>query len=86
MATQIPDSSLLLGEFAANLLAEREVAPRARIITAKVAELVPGAAVVVYVVEDSSNPEWTPKSILGDVKVSHNKVEYYEWHARRTGQ
>jgi len=78
MATQIPDSSLLLGEFAANLLAEREVAPRARIISSKVAELLPGAAVVVYVVEDASNPEWTPKSILGDVKVSHNKVEYYE--------
>jgi len=37
MATQIPDSSLLLGEFAANLLAEREVAPRARIISSKVA-------------------------------------------------
>ena len=52
MATQIPDSSLLLGEFAANLLAEREVAPRARIISSKVAELVPGAAIVVYVVED----------------------------------
>jgi RND family efflux transporter MFP subunit len=78
MATQIPDSSLLLGEFAARLLGEREVAPRARVISAKVAELVPGAAVVVYVVEDQANPEWKPKSILGDVKISHNKVEYYE--------
>ncbi len=78
MATQIPDSSLLLGEFAARLLGEREVAPRARIISAKVAELVPGSAVVVYVVEDQANPSWTPKSILGDVKVSHNKVDYYD--------
>jgi RND family efflux transporter MFP subunit len=78
MATQIPDSSLLLGEFASQLLGEREVGPRARVISATVAELVAGAAVVVYVVEDQTTPEWTPKSILGDVKISHNKVDYYE--------
>jgi RND family efflux transporter MFP subunit len=78
MATQIPDPSLLLGEFAARLLGEREVAPRARVISSKVAELVPGAAVVVYVIEQPANPYWIPKSILGEVKVSHNKVEYYE--------
>ena len=78
MATQIPDSSLLLSEFAARLLAEREVAPRARVISATVADLIPGSAVVVYVVEDSANPEWTPKATLGDVKVSHGKVDYYE--------
>src|ERR1700733_15028287 len=78
MATQIPDSSLLLGEFASRLLGEREVGPRARVISARVAQLVAGAAVVVYVVEDQTAPEWTPKSILGDVKISHNKVDYYE--------
>ena len=64
MATQIPDSSLLLSEFTTGLLSEREVVPRARWIAAKIAELVPGLAVVVYAVEDQENPEWTVKAIL----------------------
>ena len=76
MATQVPNSSLLVTELASRLLAEREVIPRARSIAAKVAELVPGAAVVLYVVEDPAAPDWTPKAILGDVRVPQRKVDW----------
>jgi RND family efflux transporter MFP subunit len=76
MATQVPNSSLLLTELSSRLLAEREVVPRARLIAAKVAELIPGAAVVVYVVEDPAAPEWTAKAILGDVRLPRRKVAW----------
>ena len=76
MATQIPDSSLLLSEFTTGLLSEREVVPRARWIAAKIAELVPGLAVVVYAVEDQENPEWTVKAILGEIRVAHARVPF----------
>jgi len=76
MATQIPDSALLLSEFTTGLLSEREVVPRARWIAAKIAELLPGLAVVVYAVEDQENPEWTAKAILGEMRVAHGRVPF----------
>src|SRR5262249_21190437 len=76
MATQVPDSSLIVSEFAAALLSEREVVPRARLIAGKVAELIPEAAVVVYVVEDQENPEWSPKSFFGDLRVAMARIPF----------
>ena len=76
MATQVPDSSLMLGEFAAALLSEREVIPRARLIAAQIAQIVPDAAVVVYVVENQEKPEWAAKAIAGEVRVSQAKVPF----------
>ncbi len=76
MATQIPDSSLLLSDFAGALLTEREVIPRARLIASRIAELVPGIAVVIYVIENQDEPEWSPKAVLGDVKIAHSKVAF----------
>ena len=83
MATQIPNSSLLLTELSGRLLAEREVIPRARLIAAKVAELIPGAAVVVYAVENSDAPDWTSKAVLGDVRVPQKKIQ---WDAGSLGR
>lgn len=78
MATQVSDSSQLLGEFATVLLTEREVIPRARLIAAKIGEILPGAAVVVYAIDNQENPEWTPKAILGDVHLTHSTVAFEE--------
>jgi RND family efflux transporter MFP subunit len=83
MATQAPNSSLLLKELSSRLLAEREVIPRARLIAAKVVELIPGSAVVVYVAEDPAMPDWTSKAVLGDVRVPRRKVQ---WDAGSLGR
>ena len=59
-----------VAEFAAALLAQPEVRPRAQITADQVAELLPGSAVVVYVVEDQENPSWTAKATAGEVTVA----------------
>jgi RND family efflux transporter MFP subunit len=58
-----------VAEFASALLARAEVAPRAQVAAEQVAQLLPGTAVVVYIVEDLDNPAWTPKAIAGEVTV-----------------
>jgi transcriptional regulator with GAF, ATPase, and Fis domain len=68
LATE-PVFSVPMTEFAAALLAERELVPRARIIARQVSELFPGAAVVVYVVEDQQAPAWKARASIGDVSL-----------------
>src|SRR5579859_1644177 len=58
-----------VAEFAAALLARSEVAPRAQVTAEQVAQLLPGTAVVVYIIEDLDNPAWTHKAIAGEVEV-----------------
>jgi len=55
--------------FASALLTQQEVGPRAQVIADQIAQLLPGTAVVVYVVEDQQNPAWTPKAIAGEITV-----------------
>jgi RND family efflux transporter MFP subunit len=74
MTTRVSDSSQLLGDIATLLLTEREVIPRARLIAAKIAELLPGAAVVIYAIDDQQNPQWNPKAFLGEVRFTHSQV------------
>ncbi|HTR66652.1 MAG TPA: GAF domain-containing protein [Terriglobales bacterium] len=76
MATQIPDPSLALSGFTAALLSEREVTPSARLIAAKIAEMVPGIAVAVYSVDDRENPEWTARAILGEIRVPQARIPF----------
>jgi RND family efflux transporter MFP subunit len=64
-----------VAEFAAPLLAQLEVAPRAQVVANKVAELLPDTAVVVYVIADQEDPIWTAKAIAGDITVT-NTVEF----------
>jgi RND family efflux transporter MFP subunit len=59
-----------VAEIAAALLAQPEVAPRARVIVGHVAELFPGAAAVVYVIQDQENPAWTAKATAGEITVA----------------
>jgi RND family efflux transporter MFP subunit len=69
MAAQRSAFAVPVAEFAAALLSRAEVGPRAQITAEQVAELLPGIAVVVYMIEDLENPAWTPKAIAGDVEV-----------------
>ncbi len=72
----IPSSSFAvpLVDFAAALLAERELVPRARLIVEQVAPLFPGAAFVLYVIEDQDSPAWLPKAANGDIELQENVI------------
>lgn len=77
MATQKPGFAVPLEEFAAALLAQREVEPRARLTAAQVAELIPDSGVVVYIVPDpENNPEWVPKATVGDISLNDPTVPF----------
>ena len=67
MATHRPAFSAPLTEYAASLLAERELAPRAKIAARQVRELLPGSSVHVYVIEDQEAPVWRLKAVEGEV-------------------
>jgi RND family efflux transporter MFP subunit len=69
MATRKSAFEVPLAEFAAALLARAEVGPRAQVTAEQVAQLLPGTAVVVYLIEDLDNPAWTAKAIAGEVTV-----------------
>src|SRR5580704_2420394 len=59
-----------VAEFAATLLAQQEVAPRAQVVANKVSELLPDIAVVVYVIADQESPNWTAKATAGEIAVT----------------
>lgn len=61
-------------EIGAALLAELEIGPRARIVAAHVAEMVPGSAVVVFAVEDAGAPVWVAKAMVGDLTVDGSPI------------
>ena len=67
MATHRPAFSAPLTEYAASLLAERELAPRAKIAARQVRELLPGSSVHIYVIEDQEEPTWRLKAVEGEV-------------------
>jgi RND family efflux transporter MFP subunit len=76
MATQRPAFAVPLTEFAAALLAEREVIPRARITAQQVADLFPGMGVVIYTLEEGQDGKhWTPKSNL-EITLHDPAVDY----------
>jgi len=76
MATQRPAFSIPLTEFAAALLAEREVVPRARITAQQVADTFSGMGVVVYTLEQGEDGKhWTPKSNL-EITLEDPTVDY----------
>lgn len=68
MATQRPALGASFGAFAGQLLAEREIAPRARAIAAEASARLPGTAVVVYLFDAAAHPRWTSRASVGDIK------------------
>ena len=73
MATE-PVLSVSLTEFAAALLAERELVPRARVIAQHVFELLPHSGVIVYVIEDPECPSWRVKAYVGEVSLDRGEL------------
>ena len=69
MATQRIGFTVPLEEFYNALLAERELAPRSRLIANHVAALLPEVAVLIYAIEDQAEPLWNPKAVNGDIGV-----------------
>jgi multidrug efflux pump subunit AcrA (membrane-fusion protein) len=72
MATQSPGFTTSFAEFAAAMLAERELVPRARVAAEQVSLLLPNCDVVVYAVEDQESPAWRAVAAVGDISV-HKK-------------
>jgi RND family efflux transporter MFP subunit len=70
MATRRPAFAVPVAEFAATLLSQQEVGPRARAIAEQCAPLLPGTAIVIYIIEDQENPRFTPKATLGEITVA----------------
>jgi RND family efflux transporter MFP subunit len=58
-----------IAELATALLAQQEVRQRAQIIANQVEQLLPSAAIIVYVIEDQESPVWKPSASVGDVSV-----------------
>src|ERR1051326_8485441 len=76
MATPSASFAVPLAEFAAALLAERELTPRARLIAEQIAPMFPGSAVVLYVIEDQDAPAWTPKATNGEIALHESRIEF----------
>jgi RND family efflux transporter MFP subunit len=58
-----------VAQIAAALLAQSEVAQRARIVADWLIESLPGTAAVVYVIRDQDNPAWTVMTRAGEITV-----------------
>ena len=75
MAGQEQESILNVASLSANLLAEQEVAPRARTFAQFVAELLTQPAVTVYTLgSDGKASYWIPKATVGDAKVHDQAI------------
>lgn len=70
MASRRPVFAVPVAEYAAALLSKQEVYARADLTAGQIAELLPGTAVAVYVVQDQENPAWTAKAIAGEITVA----------------
>jgi RND family efflux transporter MFP subunit len=70
------ESILDLSVLSSNLLAEQEVAPRARVLARFVAELFPGSAVNVYTLAAEADVTyWTPKATFGEASLQDRAIE-----------
>jgi GAF domain-containing protein len=72
MATQRPALSTHEGDFAGQLLAEREVAPRAQVIAQQAAALLEGCAINVYLYNENEIPAWPVKGRVGEAAVEES--------------
>lgn len=69
MATHGPALSTPEGDFAGQLLAEREVAPRAEVIAQEATALLQGCAINVYLYNEEESPAWPVKGRVGEATV-----------------
>ena len=70
MASSEQESVLDLSPLSTRLLAEQEVAPRAKVLATFVASLLPDCAVSVYTLASDENSNfWVPRAIVGDAAI-----------------
>ncbi len=72
MATQRAPLYTPERDFAASLLAESEIAPRAHAIAEEAAALLDGCAIHVYVHDEEATPAWSVKATVGDTSVEES--------------
>ncbi len=61
--------------FLSALLQEREVQPRAFLLAQQITEILPGAAAVVYLLEDDQEiTRWSPKAVAGDIHLDDDAI------------
>ena len=75
MATQQPVVAIDVAALSAQLLENRELVPRARILARAVAAFLPGTAVNVYLKTNrEGEPAWVPQASAGEVSVAESAV------------
>jgi hypothetical protein len=75
MATQGSVVAMDVAAFSAQLLDYREVSPRARLVAQSVSDLLPGSAVVVYLIAGQDEAQvWAAQAIVGDVSVEDSAI------------
>ena len=75
MASQEQESVLDLLPLSLNLLAEQEVAPRAKVFVRFVSELIADAAVSVYTLAGAGEKTlWVPRATVGDAKLHNEEI------------
>jgi len=75
LASQEQEAGLHLSALALGLLAEQEVAPRARVFAKFVAGQLPDSAVSVYTLaSDGEHNFWIPRAVVGDAAVHDQQV------------
>ena len=75
MATQGPVVAMDIAALSARLLEVRELAPRARLATQAVADLLPASAANLYILGDQDAEQvWIPQASAGDVSVTEAAV------------
>ncbi|HXE90574.1 MAG TPA: efflux RND transporter periplasmic adaptor subunit [Terriglobales bacterium] len=74
MATQRSGYAIPYADLATALLATSEVAPRARLLAEQAANVVPGAAVVIYILDEDG--AWAPKATVGEVAYEDAAIEF----------
>jgi RND family efflux transporter MFP subunit len=82
MTRRTPAFAISATEFAAGLMAQHEVLPRAQLTADQVAQLLPDTSVAVYVIPDQENPVWIAKATAGEIAVAAE----VEFHAGSLGR
>ena len=63
--------------FLSSLLQEREVQPRAVLLAQQIAEILPGAAAVVYLLEEvEETTRWSSKAVAGDIHLDNEVIPF----------
>jgi RND family efflux transporter MFP subunit len=73
MATQRPAVSVA-STFVQLLLREREIGARALLIVQQAAELLPGTCVVLYLEAGEEHGRWSPKAMLGELRLDEAEI------------